>query len=671
MDSLMYYSTSISPSGLIQFDLTKSSELSGIEDLHPLLGVDTGSTFTLLKTTRSRLNADLNHYKYQQYHHGLKVAGGGYTVSALTNEPGDPCAVAYMLAPNIYSGISVSTSPSILSSQLGSILQPDGAIESELAIALNLVGNCQYRLVWEAVYEKNGPKQSWVDAQTGAVMRTIDTYTHNIAPTVNYGAQDLDDTFEGGIHSLVSENGIVSTAPGVINVFADFNNLNILTNNDPNPDAPWTAAQATPGVYQSHFVTTSVLPALSDADIDFESVQVAFDNTLPDNAFSYDDFDRTTVRAFLRLGRTMVGNRPIALHDVAAHELCHAYLYDYINDLLQIGVLTLHEAISDMVGTYAESDVQAGATDWVMSDDDPAVQALDTDRDLENPNFGCWNATTQALTNQYPRGGPLRRWFFLMTEGDATAGIDGLGLNKAMTIVLEAVNYLDNTDDVDQFAEATVGATDSHYGPCSDEAETVRAAWAEVCITIPNAICNYGIVGPESVCEEDDELVMFISGGPPAADYVWYFPLEWTVLGSSGNGYYGSVLHVSDFPKYNYYPKYFTITVKMLGGGPTKEKNVKLTDCLGDDPTCEEYTGLQGGGTDDRSVTSNQTDLLDETAVNEIAKVKVFDITGRLLFEGSVDEFRRKRLSQFGMLILAYFDEFNNFVRAEKMTISR
>jgi hypothetical protein len=57
-----------------------------------------------------------------------------------------------------------------------------------------------------------------------------------------------------------------------------------------------------------------------------------------------------------------------------------------------------------------------------MGDDDPAVQAISIDRDLENPNFDCWNSTTSDLDNYYARGGPLRRWFFLITEGDATIG---------------------------------------------------------------------------------------------------------------------------------------------------------------------------------------------------------------------------------------------------------
>jgi hypothetical protein len=253
-----------------------------------------------------------------------------------------------MLAPNIYSGINVSTNPSILSSQLGGILQPDGAVESELAIALNLEGNCGYKLVWEAVYEKNGPKISWVDAQTGAVLKTFDTYANNNAPTVNYGQQDLDDTFEGGVQTLVSGDGIVSSAPGSPTSVGAFGTLVIPTNNDPDPDAPWTTAQATPGVYQSHFVTTSVLPALADAGINFESVQVAFDNTYLDNAISYNDLDLGTVRAYLRLGQTTAGNRPLALHDIAAHELGHAYLYDYMPYNWK-GTITLHEAICDMI----------------------------------------------------------------------------------------------------------------------------------------------------------------------------------------------------------------------------------------------------------------------------------------------------------------------------------
>jgi thermolysin metallopeptidase-like protein len=308
-----------------------------------------------------------------------------------------------------------------------------------------------------------------------------------------------------------------------------------------------------------------------------------------------------------------------------------------------------------------------------MGDDDPAVQAISIDRDLENPNFDCWNSTTSDLDNYYARGGPLRRWFFLITEGDATIGIDGFGLDKAMSIVLESVNFLNYTSDVDEFVDATIGAVYSYYGPCSAEANVLRAAWSEVCVDIP-IDCNFSIIGPASLCEEDDQLTMFISGGPGSSgNYVWYFPYEWTVPGSQGNSYYGSVLYVTDFPKYNWYPRYFTITVKLLGsgGGPDKKINVKLVDCNGDDPTCEEYYGLQGGGTNGRSTALTQTDLLDEKADNEIAKVKVFDITGKLLFEGSVNELRRKRLFHPGILVLAYFDELNKFIRAEKMTITR
>lgn len=94
-------------------------------------------------------------------------------------------------------------------------------------------------------------------------------------------------------------------------------------------------------------------------------------------------------------------------------------------------------------------------------------------------------------------------------------------------------------------------------------------------------------------------------------------------------------------------------------------------DCNGDDPTCEEYNNFSGGNSGDRSVVEYKTDFTGEELGNEIVNAKVFDVTGKLLFECPIGELSRVSLNYTGFLVFAYFDEFNNFVKAEKTTIIR
>jgi len=662
LDGLMYYATSISPSGLIQFDLTKSSELSGIEELHPLLEVQSSSTFVLENTTQSRLSKGLWHYKYQQYFQGIKVMDGGYTVSAMSDTPGDPCAVAYILAPNIYSEINVNANPNINANSLSSILNTESTITSELVIALNLTENCEYNLVWEARYTKEGSKISWIDAHSGALLGTIGTEAHNNAPTEIYGQQNLDDSVDGNVRNLESGNGIVTTAPGSPTVAEDFDDLIIPTN--PNVNGDWTTDHAPVGVYQSHHVTTSVMPGLSSAGIEFSSIQVAYDNTYFNNARAFDDYDRETKKAYVKFGVSSDNGHSHATYDIAGHELGHNYLFDilaYKND----GPKTIHEAICDLIGIYVEADVQ-GFEDWIQGDDDPTLPQ----RDVEHPNEECWNSYTQTL-DRHERAGPLRRWFYLMSHGDAANGITGVGLEKTLNLVLDAVNHVGQEDDVEEFVEATMLEAYSQFGICSNVANTLRASWAEVCIDVPPVDCSFSIIGPEIVCEEDDMMTLFASGGPGnAGTFVWYFPLGWTVPGSQGNMYTGTTLNVINLPKYNWYPRYFTITLRLLNSGIERNIKIKLEDCLGDDPSCKEFNSYDEGSFEDRSaLLHTEKNDANQTDFNKIVMVRVHDATGRMLFEGSMDDLNKNRLTFTGFLIYTYFDEDNKFVKAEKAVI--
>ncbi|MFQ5335192.1 MAG: M4 family metallopeptidase, partial [Flavobacteriales bacterium] len=587
LENLKYYTDTIYPSGIIRFDLSKSQEFSGIESLYPLLEVQEGSTFQLVKKTASRFDTDKVYQKYQQYYQGIKVEGGGYTVVSFMLAPGDPCEEEYMLSPFIHSNIDVTTTPDVQSTALDTILTNENGIQSELVITLNLLDACQYHLAWKALYSYNGSKISWVDAHSGSILKTVDADVNLNAPTITYGVQNLDDSTVGNTTTLESADDRVRTF-----------NFTTCPNGSPVDPAQWTTnlipstnasewtTEAEPAVYQAHFVVTSILPAFDGIDVNFGEVNVASCVSIYAQAYI---FSSTMSKAYIFLGRAADGSTTLALFDVAGHEMSHIFLTDFLDYTQGIHPKSLHEGISDMIGTYAESIVQ-GNVDWVMKDDDLNLWPP-SGRDLQNPVHSCFNDVKNS-SEEHERSEPLGHWFYLISEGDASTGLPALGIESALQIVLESLYFVPQDGDYPELRDATLMIVDDEFGPCSDEGTAVRMAWNQICVGA--ATCGFSIVGPNEVCEEDDYLHLFVSGGLPGATYRWYFPLGWTVEGNPpGNYIEGPSLTVTDFPKYNWYPRYFQITVVMLGTGEERTKTIKLVDCLNDDPTCQGYNAIR------------------------------------------------------------------------------
>jgi hypothetical protein len=126
-------------------------------------------------------------------------------------------------------------------------------------------------------------------------------------------------------------------------------------------------------------------------------------------------------------------------------------------------------------------------------------------------------------------------------------------------------------------------------------------------------------------------------------------------------------LTLIDFPKYPYYPQYITIELYSPTAGSqfTQRKRVKLVDCNGDDPTCEEYNELQNGGGDDRYSyrDSEQTDV-------KYVKVRAFDLMGRQVFEKSTNSLQRNELQYHGILVLVFYSEKGEIVKVSKVFLT-
>jgi Thermolysin metallopeptidase, alpha-helical domain/Fungalysin/Thermolysin Propeptide Motif len=667
LGSLSYYAEYIEPHGTIKFDLSKSGEYDGVMDLYPLLGVGgSGYSFQLEKVTPSKFDKNKKLYRYQQYYQGVKVYGGGYTEAAIGD--GDPCKNSLMLFPYLHTNINVGTTPTVPASSLGSILASESPIRSELFISLNEIGDCQYHLIWVASYYNNGGKVAHVNAHNGTILNIYDAEAPLLAPVDHYGDVNgmvlLDDSPSGGATRLETTDLVIRTYEACPNIPYAF-----FTEDIPTTIATeWATSVAMLGTYQSHYATTLIVPAFTGINIVWDSVEVAYCDSYLDNAKAFDDEQRNNTKARIKIGKLSTGNVPLALFDVIAHEMTHCYLHDYFlyesNDN-QI----LHEAISDMIATYVESVIQ-GFVDWEIGDDVTAVKTF-VNRDLSNVTYPCVTTVPNSV-DVYLKGDPLRHWFYLITTGDSQLGIPALGIEKATKIVAEASATLSGKDlDYVDFMYAINSIVGNEYGPCSVEGRAVRKAFEEICLSPPS--CYFGIIGPEQVCEEDDQLQLCVTGGPSTGSwiYTWYFPMGWTVQGASPNTNYvtGQCLTVTNFPKYPFYPKYFNITVKLLNSPYESTKPIRLIDCLGDDPSCEEvYSELNGGGDERAAVNQNTASDISPA----IETVRAFDFTGRLLYEGNLSSLQASVKSKTaGIVILAYFDAMGNFVESKKVFVER
>lgn len=120
----------IYPDGTVVLSAASSASQSG---LLQMIESPAGSTFALAREGKSRFDSQAVYRRYQQYHHGIKVDGGGYTVKLLPGAAGG--AQVRRFAPNIFYGIEVPLDPTVGQPALAGILGVPGITAAELIIS--------------------------------------------------------------------------------------------------------------------------------------------------------------------------------------------------------------------------------------------------------------------------------------------------------------------------------------------------------------------------------------------------------------------------------------------------------------------------------------------------------------------------------------------------------
>ena len=698
LEALMYFSEKIYPTGLIKFHPTRTHELGGFDDLKPYLDICSNCTFQLASTETGHFDQGRTYTRYQQYYLGVEVEDGGVI---MVEDDDNPCGITYLSA-FIVSDINVSITPQINLVTLASIVQGiitgpvvvnPAKLRHQLVISHNLNNQCGYSLAWKVEYDDDGRHKAWIDAISGNVLKTIKVDKHLNAPTEVYGTAP---THVVALNDFTDPNGVTTLmTPDQSVIGYDFGGAFEFPStslDDHFLDSPYFVSSRIPqttaliwpstpslrirGVYQAFYSVGLVRDALdNELGFDFKKIHVgAHLNGQETNTAKILTSVSSLDEAFVAFGQYGNGNaNSLCVHDVVAHELGHEIIDDTPNFDLGDGdgPRSLEEAICDMIGTYIESVIQGGIIDWQIADDG-AIAAGDIARDLSNPNYSLYEEV-EDFTQEHDRSEPLGHWFYLISEG--TQGISGLGIKPALELVLMSLELMPSSSDYQEMRDHTIALAEELYGPCSEEARVVKRAWHQ--IGLGNFYCEGDIIGPIEVCEESTAPIIFSIFDPvPNVSYRWNFPIEWTVAGATAgsNEYYGTNLIVTNIPDYSYYSQFFDIYLysPQVGVESSRTFRMELMDCLNDDDDCDDYYAeialAKEENNKEAKANSNQSFSLETTV--DVALVKVYDLTGRLLFKGTPSSFEARKMAyQNRVLIYVCYDNNGHLLSTQKRII--
>jgi len=695
LDDLKLITDTIYPYGTMLFDMSLADQYNGIDDILTLLGVEDGTTFELDGIYESQFDDGLKTLRFQQFYNGVIVDGGGYSMKIYTHGGGGtgPCDVPSIISPDIIS-VDIDVNPDISEGELGDILKEEEDLLEEidftysLSISHNLLDNCDNILTWKLSYANEGRKIAWIDAQSGDVLKKIEEEDGIHAPVDNYceyncfgyqgiGYVDLDDTKENGFYKL--KNNLVETyyffgtfAFGEHRYPKDCTN-SIWLGDEFKPkteNEEWSLNEGKGNTYQSHYVATNTLPFMEEyLKTDYGKLHIAT-GEFEESTISFFPEDGNSISSpHLSIGYINDGwEHSYALYDIMAHELGHIFLYDFLTSHIA-GPKSLHEGICDVIGVYVSAKTQNTSINWSLGHDDSFIENR-TNRNLKYPNYNNYNQVkTFGVRAGHLRGEPLGHLFYLLSNGNTNSQIIGLGADKAFNIFIESVRTCGMQDDYPQYRERMVSYVAMKYGNCSVEMKSVKNAWNRIGVGENYTNCKVSFSGPESVCEED-ELAKFCVDPNYPGHYRWYilgpkctqYESEYG-MNNSNTQEGGSCLSLIDFPKYPYYPQYIKIKLYYIststGETSTAERTLRINDCNHDDPTCEEYYDSQG--------LINSDDNIDNKKSDKISSIKIIDLYGNLLYEGTNLNHNISFDKHHGILIRLNYDSSGKLINIKKV----
>ena len=273
------------------------------------------------------------------------------------------------------------------------------------------------------------------------------------------------------------------------------------------------------------------------------------------------------------------------------------------------------------------------------------------------------DATIPVCFNGSNRQSALSHWFFLVSEA--------IGIDVAFQLVEETLRTLDDNSHADEFTQNLLAVAANFFpqGQCNPNYNVLVNAFRIVCLTTENPVdCTEFafFIGPQrDFCEEEGELCLRIEGNVSfSTNYVWSIPPTWDIVSSNNHGTNICV----EFHDYPFYPQYIQICAEGKGLPVAVKRectNIKIVDCMNDDPTCEDHIDI-----DNRSFGIDSKNETVQKITNNNFYFNIYQINGKLISTNL------KQISNFNstpfigqILIIAKVNENGEIVETKKVFI--
>jgi len=454
------------------------------------LEIKSQSTLKLRRVGKSRYDANKQYYQYDQYFNSMKVEGGFVSIAVMDQNP-----IAFY--PKLFSNVGLNSTIHISRDSLEIIIRKP--VDTAELIIIPSYDN--YNLVWEVSYFDTIETIVWIDAMNGVMLNKQVQRFNLQGCTYNYGVVDINDNTQNGVTTLESPDQSIQIFQGTsgdCDLVGDCNwdESSIPSTTDDN----WDSSNIKACVQAMH-VTSEVVSAFDCLGLQFDNVNVDC-NSQGSAACAL--ACSTMDDAYINIGSFSDG-QTVATYDVVAHELTHVFLFEHLAYTDPTGNAALHEGIADIVGTYIEAKISG--IDWIIGDDVTPLQ-FSLDRNLSKE--ACFDENTDS---QHTNGLTFGHWYFLMSQGNEDLGIEAIGLDEAVNIILEALEIIGPNADYVEMSSAILEHIALAYGRCTNVFSSAISAWRTVCIE-PNL--PQELIGPESLsfdCVDSGNACALVNDG--------------------------------------------------------------------------------------------------------------------------------------------------------------